>query len=155
MAGRPPLPTNIKLLKGTLDRSRQNPKEPKVEPHIPGPPEYFSDLERRAWGRFAQQLDPLAVASDADFAALEMLVVTFCHHLRLTATLREKPLTYATETMHGKAMLRTRPELTALGDVDRRLLVLLGRFGLTPADRARVVSEVGQGADPDDEFAIS
>jgi len=43
-----------------------------------------------------------------------------------------------TTNSKGGKMLRARPELALLGDIDRRLLSLLARFGMTPADRSRV-----------------
>jgi phage terminase small subunit len=154
VGGRPFVPTPLKVLNGTENPSRRNEREPHLPPHIPEPPAHLSPEEFDAWRRFGELLEPMRCATDQDAAAFEMLVVAFVQHQRLAAALREaKTLVYGGKRPDGSVMLRTRPELTALGDVGRRLLILLGRFGLTPADRARVVQLSEDGADPFDEFA--
>jgi P27 family predicted phage terminase small subunit len=165
MGGRPPVPTNLKPMNGMLNPTRENRDEPKLTPHIPEAPARFNDEERAAWEKFARLLEPLRVTTDVDAAALEMLAVAWVHHQRLAHALREaKQLVYASKTVTRekdesgeevlvtKLLLRTRPELAAIADVGRRLLVLLGRFGLTPADRARVVQLSEDGSDPFAEF---
>src|SRR5688572_3218304 len=98
----------------------------------------------------------MGVTAAEDAAAFELLVTTYVQHQRLAATLRAESLTYTTVNAQGGEMIRARPEVALLADVDRRLLVLLGRFGLTPADRSKVVSHPGNAsADPDDEFAAN
>jgi phage terminase small subunit len=151
--GRPNVPTVLKVLGGTVRPDRANPLEPRLEPHIPAPPPHLAPDELDAYRYFAELLEPMAVVTDQDAPALEMLAVTYAHHQRLAALLRTGALSYGSKKPNGDLMLRSRPELAAIGDVGRRLLVLLGRFGLTPADRARVVSVGEDGTlDPYSEF---
>ena len=49
MAGRKPLPTAIKKLKGTLQKCRTNPHEPQPEGDLVDPPEYTADGAKQAW----------------------------------------------------------------------------------------------------------
>jgi P27 family predicted phage terminase small subunit len=150
---RPNVPTVLKVLNGTAQTSRLNKAEPKLAPRIPDAPEHLAPDELAAWRYFAAILEPMGVVTHADAPALEMLAVTFAHHQRLAAQLRQGALVYESTKPNGDIMLRSRPELAAIGDVGRRVLVLLGRFGLTPADRAKVVSTSDDSpADPYAEF---
>ena len=153
--GRPHVPTNLKVLNGTINTGRQNAREPKLPSRIPPCPAHLNDEERAAWSYFAGLLEPMQVVTDADGAAYEMLCVTYVHHQRLVEALRSaKHLVYAPKgSREGASLLRTRPELQALTDVARRLLVLLGRFGLTPSDRQKVVQTDGVDGSPYDEFS--
>jgi P27 family predicted phage terminase small subunit len=152
MAGRPHVPTALKVLNGTLNESRHNAREPQLEPRIPEAPAHLSEKERAAWAHFAQLLEPMRVVTTVDAPAMEMLVVTYVHHQRLADALRHDELVYDSERKDGGMMRRLAPEMTALADVSRRLLVLLGRFGLTPADRQKVVQSGEAGGNPYDEF---
>lgn len=157
MAGRPPVPTQLKVLRGTINTTRQNWSEPALESRIPVAPGYLSELELEAWEKFAAILGPMRVVAAEDAVAFEMLAVTYAQHQRLAAALREATLLIYSPKTGDKAarMLRARPEMGMLADVDRRLLALLGRFGLTPADRQRVVGGAADpdADDPEDEFS--
>ena len=43
MAGRKPLPTAVKMLRGTLQKCRTNPREPQPKGDLVEPPEYMAD----------------------------------------------------------------------------------------------------------------
>lgn len=149
------VPTPLKLLKGSLNPSRENKRAPKVRARVPPAPEHLDVEERTAWQRFARILSPLKVCASEDFAALESLVTTWVQAQRLRAQLRrdaeggDKDLTYETTNAMGGEMQRIKAAVTALNEVDRRLKDWLGRFGLTPADRGRVSADTN-GKDPKD-----
>lgn len=159
MAGRPFVPTALKAVNGTLNQTRQNWNEPKVQPEIPEPPGHLSELEKECWALFAKLLAPLGVVGATDVVAFELLAVTYAHHRRLAQAMRDaSTFVYSPTKGSGKSeriMLRARPEMGMLREADRQLLALLSRFGLTPADRQRVVSETGvcEEDDPEDEFS--
>lgn len=150
-------PTALKLLQGTLNTTRQNKAEPHGTPGIPQPPDYLCPEELLIWHRFAAILDPMRIVNREDFASFELLVATYGEMVRLRNALRRDGYAMTYETANDKThtvMLRARPEMQLLADVDRRLVTLLARFGLTPADRSRVSSMVENGtANPEDEFA--
>jgi hypothetical protein len=52
----------------------------------------------------------------------------------------------------GLPVRRARPELAVIADADRRLLMWCQRFGMSPADRARV--SVTEKKDEDDLWAV-
>lgn len=151
-------PTKLKLLSGTAQSSRLNKREPNVSPPtIPDPPPYLLAEEAEAWRRFGSVIDPMRIVTREDFASFELLVVTYAEMVRLRNSLRQNGYEMVYECAKsegGGTMLRARPEMALLSDVDRRLVNLLGRFGLTPADRSRVSMADSHGAqDPEDEFA--
>ena len=49
MAGRKPLPVAVKKLNGTLQKCRTNPNEPVPQRVLGEPPEYMSDVAKKAW----------------------------------------------------------------------------------------------------------
>ncbi len=64
------MPTNLKLLKGTLRKDRLVAGEPQPEILIPDVPEHLSDLAKVEWGRVSQELATLGLVSRIDRAAL-------------------------------------------------------------------------------------
>jgi len=158
------VPTALKLLRGTLNKSReakQSRSPPAVTLGIPDAPDHLDEEESAAWERFARILSPLRVCAQEDFAALESLVTAWVQVQRLRAELRadaaagDKKLTYESVNDKGATMQRVKPAVTALNEVDRRLKDWLGRFGLTPADRGRVSADTDgkKAGDREAEFA--
>jgi phage terminase small subunit len=78
MAGRKPLPTHLKLVKGTARPHRMNRAEPKPAVAQPEPPAH---LDERARGRFAVLAEVLArhgVMTELDAGALARYAVAWC-----------------------------------------------------------------------------
>jgi len=85
--------------------------EPVVTKRLGIPPKTFSDEQKKLWREFAKMV-PAGVATYADRWAVEIIVCTMAKF--------RAGLISGTETGH--------------------LTSLLSRFGLTPADRSRVVA---------------
>ncbi len=62
MGGRKPLPVAIKKIKGTLQKCRTNPHEPRPDGQLGAPPEYMSDIAKEAW-TYAVENAPLGLFS--------------------------------------------------------------------------------------------
>ena len=71
MAGRKPLPTAIKKLKGTLQKCRTNPREPQPQGDLVEPPEYMEDGAKNAW-RYAIGSAPPHLLRRLDMSVLEV-----------------------------------------------------------------------------------
>ena len=71
MAGRKPLPTEIKKLRGTLQKCRTNPHEPQPQGDLVAPPEYMSDGAKQAW-RYAIDSAPEHLLRKLDMSVLEV-----------------------------------------------------------------------------------
>ena len=152
---RPRKPTHLKLVTGTLRKTRANPDEPKLPHGLPPRPRDLSPSERAAWDRFGATLTKMRVCTPEDFAALELLACTYAEVQDLTAYLRKNGWTYQTVSTEvpGGFMVRPHPEAALLRAARRFLLVMLGRFGLTPSDRPGVnAGPDPHSGDPDDEF---
>ncbi len=71
MAGRKPLPTTVKKLKGTLQKCRTNPNEPQPQGDLVEPPEYMADGAKSAW-RYAIDCAPPHLLRRLDMSVLEV-----------------------------------------------------------------------------------
>jgi hypothetical protein len=96
--------------------------EPVVTKRLGSPPKTFTDEQKRIWREFAKIVPP-GVATFADRWAVEIVVCGMAKFRAGTIS--------GTETGH--------------------LTSLLSRFGLTPADRSRVVATLAP--KPDDEWS--
>jgi phage terminase, small subunit, putative, P27 family len=70
MAGRKPLPTALKTIKGTLRKHRVNPREPKPSGDLVEPPEYMTEGAKSAW-RYALECSPPHLLKRLDMSILE------------------------------------------------------------------------------------
>lgn len=148
------VPTNLKVLKGSYNSTLANKNEPPVSPKMPKTPDHLSAKQRWAWNRFAKMLDPMRIVTLEDSGALELLSIAYANYVIACDRCRnDSDFTYETRNTYG-VLRRVKPSFTVMVDASNQLLNLLGRFGLTPADRPRVsVIKSGQGnRDPEDEF---
>ena len=74
MAGRKPLPLAIKQIKGTVQKCRTNPHEPRPTTALCTPPEYMSDAAKEAWN-YAVANSPPGLLSALDGAVLELSLI--------------------------------------------------------------------------------
>ncbi len=127
MAG-PRTPTKVLELRGAFDkhpeRKSERSGEPKPKGNLGQPPKRLSAGAKTAWREFAKHA-PEGVFGDSDRVAVEIASV-------LLAEFREDPAEFSAARM-------------------ARLDSLLGRFGMTPADRSKVV--VDKKADDADPWA--
>lgn len=109
---RPRKPTNVLELKGAFKKNPQRArKDAETVGPLSDPPPHLGGAELHAWREIAEHA-PLDVLTDSDRIALELAA-------NLLAQFRLDPLDFpATKLV--------------------RLEALLGKFGMTPADRAKV-----------------
>ena len=129
--GRPRKPTQLKVLKGTMRPCRENPDEPKLATERLRPPEHLARDAVRWWGYLASCVDPLRCTTKADVAAFEHMVDLKC---MIENTKRSE------RGMDMKA--------------SAQYSALLGRFGMTPADRSKVSAAPETKRDELDDFAV-
>ena len=70
MRGRRPLPTTLKLVKGTARKCRENPNEPMPTPALPSPPSFLDEVAVEEWNRVAPGLYQICLLSEMDRGAL-------------------------------------------------------------------------------------
>lgn len=136
--GRPPKPTALKLLHGTARNDRINPNEPKFAVLADAkPPTWLKGRGRKAWADLAPMLIQIGVLTEADRPALLMLCDTYGEWMDLRDVVRREGHTYEVETKTG-TMIMNRPEVAQASDCWRRVNLMLGQFGMTPASRTKV-----------------
>lgn len=155
-AGRPRKPLALKVLQGTVEKSRLNKRAPRPEAKsIAPPPSHLSEREKRAWRHLAKLVDPLRVATPADVIAFEQLARSYAIVNQAHEELRadERELTYEQVNETGSAQQKRREELNIIRDFKKLLHSELGAFGLTPAAREKVSAAAADNpGDPLDEF---
>lgn len=136
---RPRIPTNLKIVKGTAQKCRTNPNEPKPELGIPEPPEHLSDRAKGTWSKVSKILLDMGILSSAHGLALEGLCESYADLVSARQALRERgSVTYEGGSEKNGTIYRAYPEVAMASDADRRFRSWLAAFGLTPSDQSRV-----------------
>ncbi len=147
MAGRKPLPTVIKRLRGTLQKCRTNPYEPQVKGTLGEPPEYMSADAKAAWRCAVQNappglfcvLDAKMLERWANCAALYHEAATKISRLGLNAMLVKAP----------NGLLRRTALRDLMRDLSHEMKGFETEMGFTPATRQRVSAYQDTTLEPD------
>lgn len=138
MAGRPPKPTALKVLHGTNQPCRSNPKEPKPAADKVKAPTWLSKGSRKHWRKIEPVLRDMNILTNADVTALAMLCDALTEYIEAQAVLQEQGRTYQSYTAEGAMMWRPRPEVAISNDAWRRVHSMMTQFGMTPSSRTKV-----------------
>ena len=136
--GRPPVPTRVKLLRGTLRKHRVNPAEPTPTPGAPSMPPTLPEPARPAWRWLVRLLTSMRIITKADGPVLLLATCRLTDYLELSRDLATNGRTYETVTPTGSTMRRQRPEVALRDGAWRDAMAALGQLGLTPSARSRV-----------------
>jgi P27 family predicted phage terminase small subunit len=136
--GRPPLPTKVKALRGTLRQHRVNPAEPMPTPGAPSMPPTLPTSARPAWRWLVRLLTSMRIITKVDGPVLLLAASRVTDYLELTRDLEVNGRTYATTTTTGSTMHRQRPEVALRDAAWRDAMAALVQLGLTPSSRSRV-----------------
>ena len=141
--GPPPLPSAVKRARGTYQRCRESPDEPRGTAGVPEPPSGLDARERSEWDALGARLAAMGVLQREQGDALELLVRAKVRYLRLAAKVREMGEVLA----DGKGELYRNPHAIAMEKAEVEFRRLLLEFGLTPAaaTRVRADAEAGDG----------
>ena len=145
MRGRKPLPSHLKLIKGSAKgelRKRGKPTDVEVTPSLPMPPPHLCDEAKVEWGRVASMLYALRLLSDADIAALSAYCQAWATFKRATSALErmaaQDPVTQGllVKTTNGNAIQN--PLLGIANKAASDMVRFAAEFGMTPSARARI-----------------
>jgi len=136
--GRKPVPTALKVLKGTDQPCRTNKKEPKLKAQNLAVPAHVTGKARWCWRRLVKVIGPMRVMTKADAVALEEAAYAYADLLQTREVLEEQGYTYESETEDGRVLVRRRPEVEIHGDAWRRLEKMITHFGISPSSRTKV-----------------
>lgn len=151
-AGRPAVPTSLKLLRGNKGKRPLSTREPKPKPGLPKAPKWLDSVALEFYQRVGALLRRMQVITEADGEALALAAEAFSEY-RAARRACKKGRTYKVTTESGATMIRPRPEVAMGADAWRRVQGALIQFGLTPSSRSKVtVAGDGHEKDPLDEF---
>jgi P27 family predicted phage terminase small subunit len=128
------LPTSLKVLRGTLKKSRQNVNEPQPERFLPPCPPYLQDEARRHWYKLSKKLYRLGLLTEIDDDALGLYCQCWARWVKAEQKLAEEGLT--TKAQSGYA--QPSPWLSIANKALEQVCVLGAEFGLSPVSRSKV-----------------
>lgn len=141
-------PNVLKFRKGTLRKSRLNPRAPSLPVQAPPMPRGLTPRARRAWRELIPLLERMEVVTAVDGPPVRLLADVFAEYAEADAEVRRCGLTYETTTESGSVMVRTHPAVLIRADAHRRMVALCRDYGLTPASRDKVSRATGEHNDP-------
>ena len=137
MRGRRPMPTSVRLFRGTARPDRTNPAEPRLPLAVPTCPAHLRPAVRAVWAELVAFVEPMRVLTLADELPLAHWASDEAQWRAWSAKLERLGPTYTIKTASG-AVERLRPLAGAVADLDRRIKGWCEMFGVGPAARARV-----------------
>ena len=152
--GRPPKPTKLKVVENNPGRRPLNTSEPKARGRINKP----KDLSKKAsalWGRMVKWLgkDHMDLLNACDELALAMLAENYAEWWECVKQLRKEGRVIEVPNSMGDLVPKSNPLAAQEADLQRRLFVLISRFGFTPSDRVKLGSSDGDQGEFEDMIA--
>lgn len=148
MRGRKPVPTAIKNLRGTYreDRAVSNEAEFSIPKRMPSPPDEMNEDGKALWRSLGKRLLDAGLFTDADQVALELLCVAYG---RMKEANRMVART-GTVHMSSNGNYYQNPYLSVANRSWEQVKKMLAEFGLTPAERTRVLAAINENEEEDD-----
>jgi P27 family predicted phage terminase small subunit len=166
MKGRPPKPTHLKLVEGNRGKRPINSREPNPNRARLEAPPHLSRAVGAVWEQLVEILDGMAVLTEADAFGVEALaeaIVDFraanrtiakcaAHHAKAQQAIEDgvegavesdysdDGHYYKTVGSNGSLMWRLHPAVNSKSRADGRIRSWSGAFGLSPADRVRIMA---------------
>ena len=149
MAGRKPLPTHLKLVKGTARPGRLNKNEPKPIATAPEPPAHLDDRAKARFTELAKMLARHGVMTELDAGAIARYAVVWCRWVDAEAEIKKRgPVVKTT----GDNIIQN-PFLAVANKCLLQMAQIESEFGLTPSSRSRIRMEVPSDTiDPFEEY---
>ena len=143
--GRKKLPTELKKIQGTLDKSRilKNEMQADLCIEIPTPPKWLSPLARDEWVKITTQLYNLNMLYHVDL----MLIEVYCNEIALYKECEQelRKTGRVDEFFNGEGDVirrQAKPFLKIKNDALANALKLATHVGLTPVARASISAPV-------------
>ena len=149
MSGRKPLPTHLKLVKGTARPHRLNKDEPKPTVAQPEPPALLDERAKAKFVAMAEMLARHGVMTELDAGALARYAVVWCRWVDAEAEIKRRGPVVKTE---GGNVIQN-PFLAVANKCLLQMAQLESEFGLTPSSRSRIrMAEPTETVDPFEEY---
>ena len=169
MAGRYPLPDNVKALKGTLQPCRVNKKQPnhKYLEKAPPVPQHLKGIADKPWKFLARRFTKTRVLTQDHLDFMEVLAVLIAelHSLRerlwpvdmvtgkrVYTTTQEicEELIKKNGDVFRKEYLIPHPDVRHYSDKLKEFRQCCVQFGMTPATSSKLIAQADIGIDPDE-----
>lgn len=144
--GPPPIPTKIKLLRRNPGKRALNANEPKPRSVIPTCPTHLNAEGRKEWRRITRELAPLGLVSNLDRTALAIYCDAYARWVDATDNIRQFGL--IVKAPGGYPM--PSPYLPILNKSIEQMRAFIVEFGMTPASRSRVATDMPDEEDAED-----
>jgi P27 family predicted phage terminase small subunit len=149
MAGRKPLPTHLKLVKGTARPHRLNKAEPKPVVAMPEPPGHLDEAAGAKFVEMAALLARHGVMTELDTGALARYVVIWHRWLEAEAEVKRRGPVVKTSNDN----IIQNPFLAVANKCLAQMAQIEAEFGLTPSSRSRIrMAEPVETSDPFEDF---
>jgi P27 family predicted phage terminase small subunit len=134
MAGRKPLPTNVKIFRGNPGHYPLNEYEPRPPTKMPICPDHLQGRAREEWRRISKQLHRIGLLTIIDGAAL----AGYCEAYGRWADATEQVAKFGMviKSPNGYPMLS--PFLSIINAALAQMKGFLTEFGMTPSSRSRI-----------------
>ena len=149
MAGRKPLPTHLKLVKGTARPHRLNKNEPKPSIIVPEPPAHLDDRAKAKFTELAEMLARHGVMTELDAGAIARYAVVWCRWVDAEAEIKRRGPVVKTASDN----VIQNPFLAVANKCLLQMAQIESEFALTPSSRTRIRMEApSDTVDPFEEY---
>ena len=136
MTGRP-LPTKLKIFKGTDKKIRLNENEPEPLSDNIVMPEHLSKKAKKQWEKIVEQLTGAGIMTNLDQDALEL----YCEAYAKWADANDKLRTHGMVVKAPSGYPIPSPYLSIANKAFEQLRQMMIEFGMTPSSRTRIKAE--------------
>ena len=134
--GRPPKPTELKILDGTYRKDRDGKRATSSTgqqiTEMPAPPKSLGKVGQQHWNTAAEILIGLGVLASSDLPALELYAATWQDKADCEADIAKNGYV---QTNPKTGLESDRPAVKRRAAAIERIIRLIGRLGFSPADR--------------------
>jgi len=140
--GRPPKPTALKELEGTLrqDRVISNEMMPSKISYAPSPPEMLSDLAKTEWQSAVEELIAMDMLHRVDLPLLAAYCQEMASYLEAVEIIRDEGATMEFFKEDGSKYSQQSPWVGIKNTCLKNAQSIASQFGFTPSARTRISS---------------
>ena len=136
--GRPPTPTNLKVLNGNPGKRPLPKNEPKPKPIPQKKPSWVTGEGTKMWNRLSPELERLGLLTIVDGEAFAAACHSWGTYVHCQKHLKQHGLTYEYTNTQGSSNEIERPEVRIGQKSLAEFRAFCSEFGLTPAARTRI-----------------
>lgn len=136
--GRRPKPTALRRVEGNLGKRSYNADEPMPPEELPDCPSHLNAAAQEEWQRLAETLHCMGVLTMVDRAALAAYCQSWGRWVEAEEKLKTTPMLLKTATGY----VQQSPWLSIANKQLELMARYMAEFGLTPASRSRIASQM-------------